>query len=145
MLTIEDLKKMPKIQAFRFDTRIFTGNSEYEETLSALTQTVVEGSDSVKLRIVLPEDLTPSAFSMLLSSLSLVTKIEVDHLKGNNEMIFMVRHSIMDYDGWSMVTSCTKPEILVLEATYSSVPSVPTEQSIEGLSDWLNTVNKRGE
>lgn len=145
MLSIQDIKALPKITAFRYDVKIWNSEGEEETLLQVLTTAAEETGDSVELNILLPAGITSAWMASLVASLPSISKIYIDHETDNGKIAYSTLHRITGFLGWKTKVSADSNSFLYLSASYSSEVSFPIAQSEEGIANWLKDMNKEDE
>ena len=145
VLTLEQLKKLPKIASFRFDLTIKNIEGESEDVISALTTKVEERDNGITLGIMIPEPVSTAYVSSLIAFLKDIATITVDHNRSDNTLAFSTLHRIISFDNWKLVGSVEEAKPTVIEASYSSEVSFPVTQSEDGIGDWLEALKGREE
>ena len=70
-ITIDELRRLPKLAEFRFDIELENYEGEDEKVLAALVAKVTERNDSVKLTLWIPEPASTGYIASLVASLVL--------------------------------------------------------------------------
>ena len=137
MITIEDLRSLPKLSQFRFDVELENYEGEKEEVLAALVSKVSEKSDGVKLTLWIPEPASTGYVASLIASLQGITDITVSHNRSDDSTLFKTLHRVTNFSGWQLDGDCDEASFCPLTATYSTEVSFPVSQPVEGLNEWL--------
>lgn len=137
MVTIEELRRLPKLAEFRFDVEFENYEGEKEEALAAFISKVSERSDGVDLRMWIPEPATTGYIASLLTSLRGITGITISHKRSNDSVLFKTLHRVINFKGWQIDGDCEKNEFTPLTVSYSTEVSFPITQPVEGINEWL--------
>ena len=137
MISIEDLRNLPKLSQFRFDVELENYEGEKEEVLASLVSKVSERSDSVKLTLWIPEPASTGYVASLITSLQGITGITVSHNRSDDSTLFKTLHRVIGFSGWQIDGDCDEVGFCPLTATYSTEASFPISQPVEGLNEWL--------
>lgn len=137
MVTLDDLRNLPKLSQFRFDVELENYEGEKEEVLAALISKVSERSDGVKLTLWIPEPASTGYVASLIASLQGITGITVSHNRSDDSTLFKTLHRVINFSGWQIDGDCNESGFCPLIATYSTEVSFPISQPVEGLNEWL--------
>lgn len=145
VITLEQLKSLPKVASYRFNLTINNIEGESEDVLNALTAKVEERDNGITLGIMIPEPASTAYVSSLVAFLKDISTITVDHNRSDDTTTFSTLHRIISFDGWKLTGSTEEVKPALIEASYSSEVSFPVSQSEAGISDWLKTLKGREE
>lgn len=137
MISLEDLRNLPRLSEFRFDVELENYDGEKEEALATLVSKVSERSDSVKLTLWIPEPASTGYIASLITSLQGITGITVSHNRSDDSTLFKILHRVIGFSGWQIDGDCDEVGFCPLTATYSTEASFPISQPVEGLNEWL--------
>ena len=137
MISLEDLRNLPRLSEFRFDVELENYDGEKEEALATLVSKVSERSDSVKLTLWIPEPASTGYIASLITSLQGITGITVSHNRSDDSTLFKTLHRVIGFSGWQIDGDCDEVGFCPLTATYSTEASFPISQPVEGLNEWL--------
>ena len=137
MVTLDDLRNLPKLSQFRFDVELENYEGEKEEVLAALVSKVSERSDGVKLTLWIPEPASTGYVASLIASFQATTGLTVSHNRTADSTLFKTLHRVINFSGWQIDGDCDETGFCPLIATYSTDVSYPISQPVEGLNDWL--------
>ena len=137
MISIEDLRNLPKLSQFRFDVELENYDGEKEEVLASLVSKVSERNDRVELTLWIPEPASTGYVASLITSLQGITGITVSHNRSDDSTLFKTLHRVINFGGWRIDGDCDEVGFCPLTATYSTEVSFPISQPVEGLNEWL--------
>ena len=100
MVTLDDLRNLPKLLQFRFDVELENYEGEKEEVLAALISKVSERNDSVKLTLWIPEPASTGYVASLIASLQGITGITVSHNRSDDSTLFKTLHRVTNFSVW---------------------------------------------
>lgn len=136
-ITIDELRRLPKLAEFRFDIELENYEGEDEKVLAALVAKVTERNDSVKLTLWIPEPASTGYIASLVASLQGITGIKVSHNRSDDTTLFKTLHRVIGFTGWQIEGDCEKTGFCPFTVTYSTEVSFPISQPVEGLNEWL--------
>ena len=136
-MTIDELRRLPRLAEFRFDIELENYEGEKEEVLATLVAKVSERSDSVKLTLWIPEPASTGYVASLITSLRGITGITVSHNRSDDSTLFKTLHRVIGFSGWQIDGDCEEVGFCPLIVSYSTEASFPISQPVEGLNEWL--------
>jgi hypothetical protein len=137
MISLQELRNIPRLSEFRFDIELENYEGEKEELLAALVSSVSERSDSVTFKMYIPEGASTGYIASLLTTLQGITSITISHNRNDNTTAFKTLHRVISFNGWQIDGDCSKTEFKPLSVSYSTEVSFPIMQPVEGLNEWL--------
>ena len=137
MISLEDLRNLPRLSEFRFDIELENYEGEKEEALATFISKESERNDSVKLTLWIPEPASIGYVTSLITSLQGIAGITVSHKRSDNTTLFKTLHRVINFSGWQIDGDCDEVGFCPLIVTYSTEVSFPISQPVEGLNEWL--------
>lgn len=139
MISIEDLRKLPKLAEFRFGVELTNYEDEVEDVIAALVNDVVETNKSVEIKLWIPEPASTGYIASLLTSLRNISLITISHKRSNGTTLFQTLHRVVGFENWKIEGHADEVSFTPLTVTYATEVSFPVTQPVEGLNEWLKT------
>ena len=137
MISLQELRNIPRLSEFRFDIELENYEGEKEEALAMLVSKVSERNDHVELTLWIPEPASTGYVASLITSLQGITGITVSHNRSDDSTLFKTLHRVIGFSSWQIDGDCEKVGFCPLTVSYSTEASFPISQPVEGLNEWL--------